>query len=85
MALKRRRHRFEKAYGVLESCERAVVDLPAHVSSRAYARIANVRESGGCSFCFPHGPETVNASIAKNRRSWKHTRRQQFRSRGVAS
>ena len=52
---------------------------PAHLSSRSAARILHVRERGGCSFCFPHGPETTNATEKKRTRSWKSKRKTQYK------
>lgn len=53
--------------------------LPAKMGSTAAARIDHVHERGGCSFCFPHGPETTNPTAAKNERSWKQSRKTPYR------
>lgn len=52
---------------------------PSHLSSRSAARILHVRERGGCSHCFPHGPETTNATAGKRTRSWKSKRTTQYK------
>lgn len=52
---------------------------PSHLSSRSAARILHVRERGGCSLCFPHGPETTNATVKKRTRSWKCKRKTQYK------
>ena len=52
---------------------------PSHLSSRSAARILHVRERGGCSFCFPHGPETTNPTVNKRTRSWKSKRKTQYK------
>jgi hypothetical protein len=52
---------------------------PSRLSSRGAARILHVRERGGCSLCFPHGPETTNATVNKRTRSWKSKRKTQYK------
>lgn len=58
--------------------EDGVVDLPAHYSNVKIARFF-AEAHGECGYCFPHGPETRNATWKKNARSWKHHRRTQYR------
>ena len=46
---------------------------PREVAARKpIIRLWNAR---GCSYCFPHGRETDNATMRKNTRSWKRNRR----------
>ncbi len=67
---------------LLESCfgrsEHGWADLPVKISNVRIARILHGNESG-CSFCFPHGFETTNGTVLKNRRSWKAHRKTQYR------
>lgn len=76
MSLRKRRSRFAKAFGLSEV---GLPDIPPRYSGIKIARIAHTDERGGCSHCFPHGPETTNATAAKNRRSWKLHRSKQHR------
>lgn len=75
MAMKNRKT-LKTAYGA-----GAFVDLPAKVGNVRIARLLFTRLRGGCSYCFPHGPETTNSSDDKKRRSWKHNRKWQYRCR----
>lgn len=52
-----------------------LIDRPAKIGSRKLARILHAREQGGCTYCFPHGPETTNSTASKKRRSWKYHRK----------
>ncbi len=52
----------------------------AKFSNVKIAGVFHIKERGGCSICFPHGPETTNATIKKNKRSWKKRRKKQFKS-----
>ena len=63
--------------------DEGVVDLPRKCSNVRIARIMHTRDRGGCSICFPHSLETSNSTRAKNRRSWKLHRSQQYRDRSV--
>lgn len=33
----------------------------------------------GCSYCFPHGFETINSTIGNSQRSWKKYRKTQYK------
>lgn len=52
---------------------------PSTMGSAAAARIDHVRDHGGCSHCFPHGPETTSPTASKNERSWKRSRKTSYR------
>ncbi len=52
--------------------------LPAKVSNVKLSRIEHSKERGGCTRCYPHGPETDNATRKKNKRSWKQNRKTQY-------
>ena len=69
-----------KAFGVEES---GVICLPVKVSNVKLSRIEHAGERGGCTWCYPHGMETTNSTCAKNRRSWKHYRKAQYRPKQV--
>ena len=72
----------QKAFGVLTVAFSGVLaDLPRKVSNVRIARLVFFRTRGGCTYCFPHGPETTNSTRKKNRRSWKHHRESQYRVR----
>ncbi|MET4108127.1 hypothetical protein [Hymenobacter sp. UYP22] len=66
-----------KAFGRTE--QYALVDFPAKTSNVMVSRVifGNLR---GCSYCFPHGPETSNATVLSRQRSWKRFRRTQWKS-----
>lgn len=53
--------------------------IPPKFGNVAVARLVWASEKGGCTYCFPHGPETTNATCKKHRRSWKLYRRKQYR------
>lgn len=67
--------RSKKAFGVNEY---GFVNYPPKVSNVKVARVLYGIERG-CEYCFPHGFETTNATVAKNRRSWKFYRKYQWR------
>ena len=61
--------------------EMNIAALPAATFSNVkIAGVFHIKEKGGCSICFPHGPETTNATNKKNKRSWKNRRRRQYKS-----
>lgn len=51
---------------------------PSKVSG---VRMSRIKDDMGCSYCFPHGRETRNASLKKRRRSWKFNRAHRWRER----
>lgn len=55
--------------------------LPAKFGNVKLSNIEHRRERGGCSLCYPHGPETTNATSRKNTRSWKQHRPTRFKPR----
>ena len=66
---------YVNAFGINEYGE---VDFPRKMSNVKVSRI-EWGEINGCSWCFPHGFETYNSTISKNRKSWKFYRKNQFR------
>jgi len=69
--------KLKKAFGLNEF---GLVDIPTRFSNIQLSRLEFGNEMG-CSWCFPHGYETVNASVSKNRRSWKYSRKTQYKVR----
>lgn len=67
-----------RAYGLTDE---GLIDLPQKGSNVRIARVLHTRDRGGCPFCFAHGIESTNSTYHKNRRSWKHHRRKQYRRR----
>ena len=55
-----------------------LVDYPKKISNVQIARIFHGEERG-CDRCFPHGFETDNSSISKNKKNWKFYRKHQWR------
>ncbi|MCK8520444.1 phosphate ABC transporter substrate-binding protein [Aquimarina sp. D1M17] len=68
--------RLQKAFGANQY---GFIDFPEKVSNIKISRIINYKKMGGCSYCFPHGYETSNATIYKNTRSWKKNRKKQWK------
>ncbi|TGE29231.1 phosphate ABC transporter substrate-binding protein [Hymenobacter metallicola] len=66
----------QQAFGTVE--EGSFVAFPAKFSNVQVSRVifGNAR---GCAVCFPHGPETDNATLHKRERSWKRFRRTQWK------
>lgn len=52
---------------------------PPKIGNVKIARIEHAKERGGCTICFPHGPETDNATGKKNTRSWKTRRKTKYK------
>ncbi|MGB0869651.1 MAG: phosphate ABC transporter substrate-binding protein [Flavobacteriales bacterium] len=70
------RKKLKKAFGVNEF---DLIDFPRKCSNVKISRIVNNEKMGGCSFCFPHGIETINSTAQKNTKSWKKNRLFQWR------
>ena len=73
--LKSSKRVFKKAFG---EDEYGFALIPIHFSNVQLARL-EWGEYMGCSRCFPHGFETVNARHKKIQRSWKQFRKTQYR------
>ena len=69
--------KLKKAFG---KGEMNMAAIPQKVSNVKISRIFNAEERGGCTRCFPHGFETTNATVKKNKRSWKNRRKKQYKS-----
>lgn len=53
--------------------------LPEKIGNVKISRIINTKAKAECPHCFPHGTETTNATIKKNRRSWKLNRKTKYK------
>ena len=60
----------QKAFSVNEY---GMVDFPKKVSNVKVSRILFGNKMG-CSYCFPHGFETVNSTISNRQKNWKRKR-----------
>jgi hypothetical protein len=65
----------KKAFGTVGNG--LLVDFPAKISNVQIARTIHCKKE--CSFCFPHGWETHNSTVANQQRSWKRFRRSQWK------
>ncbi len=52
------------------------IDLPAKISGTMIARYTIYPD---CTICFPHGRHTPNATMNKNRKNWKNSRKTKWR------
>jgi hypothetical protein len=68
--------KFEKAFGLNEF---GILDFPTKISNVQLSRILNGNCSG-CSWCFPHGYETINSTITNRQRNWKKFRKTKWKS-----
>lgn len=71
----RNENRLIKMFGMNDY---GLADLPKKYSGIKISRIL-IGEEMGCSFCFPHGFETINARYYKRQRSWKKHRKTQYK------
>ncbi len=71
-----RRKQMQKAFGVDEF---GYFNFPIKISNVRLARLLYGNKSG-CSYCFPHGYETVNSTVANRQRNWKKFRKTKWRS-----
>lgn len=71
----KKEYRLIKAFGVNNY---DLADMPHKVSGTTISRIL-IGEESGCSYCFPHGYETINNRYDKRQRNWKKQRKTQWR------
>ena len=71
----KREVRLVRAFGENEA---GLADLPKKVSGIVVSRIV-LGEDTGCSWCFPHGFETVNSHIVNRQRNWKKQRKTKWK------
>jgi len=67
-----------KVKKVIGKTAEGLPDTPQKMSNVKLSRIVHGEERG-CSRCFPHGIETDNSTVNKNRRSWKNHRKTKYR------
>lgn len=67
--------RLIKAFGKNDA---GLTDIPSKISGVTVSRIA-IGEESGCSWCFPHGYETINSRDTKYQRCWKKQRKNQWK------
>lgn len=58
--------------------EYGLIDFPNKISGTQISRILYGDEMG-CSLCFPHGYEVMNAKYTKFQRNWKKYRKTQWK------
>jgi hypothetical protein len=68
----------KKLADAFEKNDFGLVDFPTKFSNVQISRLL-FGEIMGCSYCFPHGYETTNATILKRQRSWKKYRKQRWK------
>ncbi|MET3038092.1 phosphate ABC transporter substrate-binding protein [Chryseobacterium sp. NRRL B-14859] len=56
------------------------IDFPKKISGTQISRILDGKALG-CSYCFPHGFEVVNAKHKKYQRNWKKYRKTQWKNK----
>jgi len=69
--------RLKKSFGINEC---GLIDLPKKISNIRISRILYGNEMG-CSYCFPHGFETINSKGIKFQRNWKKYRKTQWKTK----
>ncbi|WP_439479657.1 phosphate ABC transporter substrate-binding protein [Chryseobacterium aquaticum] len=60
--------------------EYGLIDFPKKISNVQISRILYGDEMG-CSWCFPHGFETINSKEIKIQRNWKKYRKTQWKNK----
>ncbi|PIF44384.1 hypothetical protein CLU96_1350 [Chryseobacterium sp. 52] len=60
--------------------EYGLIDFPKKISNVQVSRILYGNETG-CSWCFPHGFETVNSKQDKCQRNWKKYRKTRWKNK----
>ncbi|MFY7846757.1 phosphate ABC transporter substrate-binding protein [Chryseobacterium gambrini] len=68
---------FKKSFGINEY---ELIDFPKKISNVQISRILYGNEMG-CSYCFPHGFETINSKEIKIQRNWKKYRKTQWKTK----
>ncbi|REC61185.1 phosphate ABC transporter substrate-binding protein [Chryseobacterium pennae] len=58
--------------------EYELIDFPKKISGVQISRLQYGNDLG-CSYCFPHGLEVVNAKYTKFQRCWKKYRKAQWK------
>ena len=76
MLFMNKKKQMQKAFGVDEF---DYFNFPIKISNVRLARLLYGNKSG-CSYCFPHGYETVNSTVANRQRNWKKFRKTKWKS-----
>lgn len=72
----KKQKRLGRAFGYNEF---GMLEIPVKISNIIISRILNFENCGGCSYCFPHGPELENATVLNNQRNWKKFRKTKWK------
>ncbi|WP_415325716.1 phosphate ABC transporter substrate-binding protein [Chryseobacterium sp. MMS23-Vi53] len=67
----------KQAFGINEY---RLIDFPKKISNVQVSRIIYGIDMG-CSYCFPHGIETINSKEIKFQRNWKKYRKTQWKTK----
>lgn len=77
----KKENRNSRLKSALGSDDGDIIDLPLKMSNVKISRILHTPETGGCSFCFPHGIESTNSKYLKKQRSWKTHRKNKYKTK----
>jgi len=66
-----------QAFGINEY---GLIHFPKQISNVQVSRIL-YGDDMGCSYCFPHGYETINSKEIKFQRNWKKYRKTQWKNK----
>lgn len=75
--VKKNRRSLVRAFGIDEYGQ---IELPPKISGTTISRLLK-GEWMGCSYCFPHRWEVINAKWKKDLSCWKRYRKHQWRER----
>ncbi|MCA9496209.1 MAG: phosphate ABC transporter substrate-binding protein [Nanoarchaeota archaeon] len=68
-------HGLYRAFGIDEY---GFEDIPNKISNVFISRIENRRKTT-CTYCFPHGIETINSHYNNYQKNWKRHRKVQYK------
>jgi hypothetical protein len=72
----KKRRALRKAFGQMDGYN--LIDYPQKLSGIRISRLL-YGETQGCSWCFPHGWEVINATYNNQQRNWKQQRKTQWK------
>ncbi|SHK93824.1 phosphate ABC transporter substrate-binding protein [Chryseobacterium polytrichastri] len=64
--------------------EYGLIDFPNKISNVQVSRVL-YGDKMGCSWCFPHGYDTINSKEVKFQRNWKKYRKTQWKNKKQVS
>lgn len=72
---------FRKIFGteVPEEINEKIVSLPIKISNVMISRYHACRKEGVCTYCFPHGMDTINNTWRNFQRNWKKHRKVEYK------